>query len=350
MNTKQRMKKVTLPNIEGYRVCDNGCIVKNGERINDIYVSTLNRNFIRLIDKNGNTTLYPIDELVANAFVPKPKTLSRLRVIHIDNVNGNDDFTNLQWIVDKEIWKDVNIHGIVKNRYRISNWGNFTNNGNRVKFGGVNSRGYVTLKLMSTNGSIVSTTLHKLVAMYFVPNPNVKEYKEINHIDGCKIHNCWTNLEWCSHKKNMEHMVFTDLRDAAKGSKSYRATINEETVEVVCKELIRFWGRAFSVYKFMINRGYDITLKQIQHIKNKGGWQHISDKFWSKADLIELERKKIHMICQCLLKLDGDTVSTYTELKPIIPDITVRYIQIIKYKEDNVDISDQYFKKGQFKK
>ena len=99
----------------------------------------------------------------------------------------------------------------------------------------------------------------------------------------------------------------------------------------------------------MKSQGYDVNLKMIQHIKHKECWSHISDKYWSSDYLHELELKKIHIICQTLVDTNGDVSATYNCLVDMIPDISKRFIQIIKYKEDWTEISDTYFKKGDFR-
>ena len=49
--------------------------------------------------------------------------------------------------------------------------------------------------------------VHTLVAMTYIDNPF--QYNEVNHIDGDKINNCVSNLEWCSHKYNIHHYLNT---------------------------------------------------------------------------------------------------------------------------------------------
>lgn len=60
-------------------------------------------------------------------------------------------------------------------------------------------KGYLLVNVKG--GKLVS--LHRLVAMAFIPNP--KNLPEINHIDENKENNKISNLEWCTHKENSQH-------------------------------------------------------------------------------------------------------------------------------------------------
>lgn len=62
--------------------------------------------------------------------------------------------------------------------------------------------GYPQVTFFGKNKKI-SVKIHRLVAMAFIPNNT--GYNVINHLDGNKLNNHYTNLEWCSHSQNRLH-------------------------------------------------------------------------------------------------------------------------------------------------
>jgi hypothetical protein len=70
------------------------------------------------------------------------------------------------------------------------------------------NNGYVRVGLWKNN-RVSFKSVHRLVAIYFIPNPD--NLPEVNHLDGDK-ENCndW-NLEWSSHIDNSKHASETGL-------------------------------------------------------------------------------------------------------------------------------------------
>jgi hypothetical protein len=93
---------------------------------------------------------------------------------------------------------------IYRNDYSVSNNGIIKS----LKFGKEKilknriSNGYCKIKLTFDNKPF-HTTVHRLVAECFIPNPHSKE--TVNHKDGNKQNNNDWNLEWCTRKENDRH-------------------------------------------------------------------------------------------------------------------------------------------------
>lgn len=100
----------------------------------------------------------------------------------------------------KEIWKVI--EGF-EGKYEVSNLGNIKSNHGHSKLlkGGID-RGYRYVDFQY-KGIYKRYQVHRLVATYFLPNPN--NLPEVNHKDENKLNNSVDNLEWCSKKYNLNY-------------------------------------------------------------------------------------------------------------------------------------------------
>lgn len=76
----------------------------------------------------------------------------------------------------------------------------------------LNNRGYHYVKLGK-----FTRMVHRLVAQGFCQNPESKPF--VNHLDGNKLNNSASNLEWCTTAENNHHARVTGLHRQAKGHK-----------------------------------------------------------------------------------------------------------------------------------
>lgn len=112
---------------------------------------------------------------------------------------------------------------IVPGRYSIDDCGNVyslrNHAGNQRKTPMLMKRqlhpeGYLTVTLSTDQGKKFCL-VHRLVAEAYVPNPEGKP--EVNHLDGDKTNNVYTNLEWSTESENSLHAYRTGLRTPNKG-------------------------------------------------------------------------------------------------------------------------------------
>ena len=78
-------------------------------------------------------------------------------------------------------------------------------------------QGYVQYSLY-LNGKVKRIKAHKLVALLFLENDNPEENIVVNHIDGNKRNNHYSNLEWCTYYHNNRHARETKLNDVSKNN------------------------------------------------------------------------------------------------------------------------------------
>jgi hypothetical protein len=87
----------------------------------------------------------------------------------------------------------------------------------------ITNKGYETIMIKKK-----SYKIHRLVAQAFIPNPENKP--QVNHLDGNKLNNNISNLEWATNSDNIKHAYdnglitkdYTKMRASAANACSYR--------------------------------------------------------------------------------------------------------------------------------
>lgn len=108
------------------------------------------------------------------------------------------------------VWKQI--HSV--SRYLINEYGDVKSlTYNKIMKQKIDRYGYPCIQLKRDDGSSWYTTIHRLVAMTFIHNPDPDNMNQVNHIDGNKLNNHISNLEWCSARKNINHSYKTLLNN-----------------------------------------------------------------------------------------------------------------------------------------
>lgn len=101
---------------------------------------------------------------------------------------------------------EVDFHG-----YSIDSDGFIWNkNHTRPLAGSINKHGYHRVMLWYDDGYHYFTT-HRLIAAAFVKNDDPTINTVVNHLDGNKLNNHYTNLEWTTISGNTKHAIQTGL-------------------------------------------------------------------------------------------------------------------------------------------
>ena len=114
-----------------------------------------------------------------------------------------------------EIWKDIPEYEGV---YQVSNLGRIRSLDREITYANRKTglyKGRIMKLKMSKYGYVVfhfsvdnkkkAISVHRLVAETFIPNPDNKPC--VNHIDCNRANNKVSNLEWCTHKENVQHSI-----------------------------------------------------------------------------------------------------------------------------------------------
>lgn len=140
-----------------------------------------------------------------------------------------------------------------ENNYTVCSDGRILNNKGKFLVGYLSNTGYQRM-LLCKEGVKIKRTVHRIVAMTFLPNP--ENLPQVNHIDGNKLNNYASNLEWCDSFRNMRHAHENGLMRLPKGSDHVKARpiYNPNTREFFesIKALAEYLGTSYSFVHFNI--------------------------------------------------------------------------------------------------
>ena len=158
-----------------------------------------------LLNPEGQTEVHLIQQLVAEAFLPKVEGKTYAR--HKNGVGHENRLSNLYWDDPPpeperiregpvEEWRELERYP----GYQISTYGNLKCLKGCISKVSPNDEGYIRYTLIRFDGKKVSVSAHHLVATAFIPNPLGKPYA--NHVNGIRDYNRVSNLEWSTVKEN----------------------------------------------------------------------------------------------------------------------------------------------------
>lgn len=210
--------------------------------------------------------------------------------------------------------------------------------------------GYYFVHIYNYEKKLINVTIHRLVAKMYCKNDSPETKLYVNHIDGNKLNNNFTNLEWVTPSENMRHAHETGLRK--------RTFLNEHTKLPEEGEIIHDWTE-FGQYILsdddvhvcckMLQEGYRVCDISAMTGYNRRTVQHVLDRDYKKWDHIvkdycfdKISRKKktsvdtVIRICELLQSGKGIN-ETYKEL-----NVERKLVANIKNRKFHKTISDNY--------
>jgi len=173
--------------------------------------------------------------------------------------------------MDDEIWVPVRDY---ESKYEISNFGRVKNK-NRILKGTLGNKGYIRI-ILTENLIQKKFLVHRLVATHFIINKDPLR-KIINHKDGVKSNNHYSNLEWCNHSENLKHAYDVLKRiKANQGKKGINSTRHTKVYQYdLSLRFIKSWDCMSDAAR---NMGID--LRRISKACKTGG--RTGNYYWSK--------------------------------------------------------------------
>ena len=122
---------------------------------------------------------------------------------------SSEAFIGYPYLIRKEIRMEKQV--ILNNQlsdFWIENTGRLRNAKTKRWLKGGYNKGYHFYSLYFKGKQYILYT-HRVVAQYFIPNPDPKNKTIVHHLDGNKLNNNYLNLEWVSPKEH--NQTITDL-------------------------------------------------------------------------------------------------------------------------------------------
>lgn len=240
----------------------------NSDDINKVLrISIILINFVLLFNSSYGFTFQTNNKLYFGQ--------SRLRLEL--NSTGVEPFFIME--NQEEIWKDivgyegfylVSNLGNVKSidRYVKHNYGDLSR---RIQKGGnrnliFNSDKYYCVSL-GKNGKSKTFTVHRLVAIAFLENP--LNLAIVNHKDGIKTNNHYTNLEWCTAQQNTQHATENNLIPF--GENHGMAKLTDKKV----KEIRQKYERNGLYNTYYLAKKYNVSRTLIGLVINNKIWKRV---------------------------------------------------------------------------
>jgi hypothetical protein len=129
----------------------------------------------------------------------------------------------------------------------------------------INYKGYPTVQI-SNETTKKTMYVHRLVAIAFITNDNNKP--EVNHKDGNKLNNCYTNLEWVTSKENMQHAKEFGLRPNFKYESNPNFKLTHKTVQEA--KILHSTGFTYTA----LGLKYNVSLTAIRRAIKGETWKH----------------------------------------------------------------------------
>lgn len=206
---------------------------------------------------NSTSTMHKI---MSKPFTPDMFSVEKLRgykkvVEYIPNEIDEDTEEWKSWEANP-LYEVSNQGRIKRKQYKSSNNNVYKE---RILCGSKHDDGYIIVNILMQDGSRKQIPKHRIVAEVFIPNPERKP--EVNHIDGNKMNNNVSNLEWFTSSENEKHAYEEYLQPH--NIYTYKGKLTKEQRDEIIKRY-----NTTDVSKRQLAKEYDVSHTTICSITN----------------------------------------------------------------------------------
>jgi hypothetical protein len=154
-----------------------------------------------------------------------------------------------------------------EDRFAVSDWGRVRSLlSGRLMCVRRKSDGYLDISLRAAGRKAWRCTLHRLVAVTFLPADGARPY--VNHKDGDRANNYVANLEWCTQSENMKHAVARgSVKVPSRSAWNYGSKLTEDDVRVIRA------AAALGMPNHVLARGYGMSESGMHQIVSGANWK-----------------------------------------------------------------------------
>lgn len=133
------------------------------------------------------------------------------------------------------------------------------------------SSGYLNFYCNAVDGyKFGMIQLHRIVALAFVPNPDPEINTTVDHIDGNKLNNAASNLEWVSQGENNRRAYANNLHKPLKAEQVIFTKYTREQVTKACELLQE------GLAPLVVAEKTGIEVKNLYDIRNGRLWKDVT--------------------------------------------------------------------------
>ena len=172
---------------------------------------------------------------------------------------------------ESEIFKDFPFD----TRYKVSNFGRvYDKQLNSIILPYTERNGYLRISINHSKYSI-----HRMVMITFNPVDGYEDL-QVNHINGNKLDNRTSNLEWCTSKENVNHAFRIGLHKIYYGDNALNSKVSEKFVHQICEFMKMGYKDDYHKLCELLGVEYcDHYCNLFYHIKSHKAWSYIAEQY-----------------------------------------------------------------------
>lgn len=166
--------------------------------------------------------------------------------------------------------------------------------------------GYMQVRF-SINGKTIHLSVHRVVAICFIPNPD--ELPEVNHRDNDRTNNYVSNLEWCTRQYNID----------------YKKKFGTSSADIQGRSVVAINLKTFKILRFKSQseaaRQLGVDVRDVNNVFK--GKQNTAGGLWFTEDESEITEEKIKEI-KANMRFFGGVIA-----------VDLRFLKVLRFKSQS---------------